>query len=70
MVNSKKKENSKKVDYQDLTKLIYQELSWLPLYIKQDGKVIPNADNNSEKYILDSLKIMKLKPKDLYSYLY
>jgi SAM-dependent methyltransferase len=65
MDNSEKKYTSKNVDYKNLTKLIYQELSWLPLYIKQDGKVIRNADNNAEKYILDSLKIMKLKPKDL-----
>jgi len=65
MDNLKKKYTSTNVDYKNLTKLIYQELSWLPLYIKQDGKVIRNADNNAEKYILDSLKIMKLKPKDL-----
>ena len=61
------KKNNKSVydNYENLTKFIYQELSWLPLYIKKDGKVIANADNNSEKYILDSLKIMKLKTKDL-----
>ena len=61
------KKNNKSADniYENLTKFIYQELSWLPLYIKKDGKVIANADNNSEKYILDSLKIMKLKTKDL-----
>ena len=57
--------NDKKNEYVNLTSLIYQELSWLPLYIKKDGKVIANADNNSEKYILDSLKVMKLKLKDL-----
>ena len=65
MDNLKKKYTSTNVDYKNLTKLIYQELSWLPLYIKQDGKVIRNADNNAEKYITDSLKIMKLKTKDL-----
>ena len=65
MDNNEKKNILKNMDYKNLTKLIYQELSWLPLYIKQDGKVIRNADNNAEKYILDSLKIMKLKPKDL-----
>lgn len=67
MSNSYKYKNSdlQNMNYSNLTKLIYQELSWLPLYIKEDGKVIRNADNNAEKYILDSLKIMKLKTKDL-----
>ena len=50
-------------DYKELTTLIYQDLAWGPLYIKKDGEVIKNADNNAEKYISDSLKILSLKKK-------
>ena len=52
-------------DYKELTTLIYQDLAWGPLYIKKDGEVIKNADNNAEKYISDSLKILSLKKSDL-----
>ena len=40
-------------NYKDLTRYIYQDLSWGRSDF--DGKVIDNADNN-EKYINDSLK--------------
>ncbi len=52
-------------NYKDLTRYIYQDLSWGPLFRFKDGKVIDNADNNAEKYINDSLKIMKIKPSEL-----
>jgi len=51
--------------YKDLTAFIYQDLSWGPLYRKKDGEILKDADNNAEKYILESLKILKLKPEDL-----
>ena len=38
----------------DLTRFIYQDLSWGPLFRYSDGNVMPNADNNAEKYINDS----------------
>jgi len=47
------------------TEFLYQKLAWGPLYKKADGKVIENLDNNSEKYIKKSLKIMKISPKSL-----
>ena len=55
----------KKSNYKDLTRFIYQDLSWGPLYRDGDGEVIPNADNNAEKYILESLDIMKIPVSDL-----
>ena len=65
MDKNNKKETFERNNYQRLTSLIFQELSWLPLWIKKDGDIIANADNNSEKYILDSLKIMNLTKKSL-----
>lgn len=65
MDKNNKKETFERNNYQRLTSLIFQELSWLPLCIKKDGDIIANADNNSEKYILDSLKIMNLTKKNL-----
>jgi SAM-dependent methyltransferase len=55
----------KKSNYKDLTRFIYQDLSWGPLYRQRDGEVIPNADNNAAKYILESLDIMKIPVSDL-----
>ena len=52
-------------EYKKLTTLIYEDLAWGPLYIKKDGEVIKNADNNAEKYINDSLKILSLNKKEL-----
>lgn len=52
-------------NYKDLTRFIYQDLSWGPLFRKTDGEVISNADNNAEKYIKESLDIMKIKVSDL-----
>lgn len=51
--------------YKELTSFVYQDLSWLPLYKKEDGAFIKNTDNNAEKYIKDSLKIFSLKESDL-----
>ena len=55
----------KSKNYKDLTRFIYQDLSWGPLFRKEDGKIIANADNNAEKYIKESLDIMKISPSDL-----
>ena len=55
--------NSK--NYKDLTRFIYQDSSWGPLFRKNDGEVIVNADNNAAKYINESLDIMKIPPSDL-----
>ena len=52
-------------NYKDLTRFIYQDLSWGPLFRYSDGNVMPNADNNAEKYINDSLEIMKIPVEDL-----
>lgn len=51
--------------YKNLTSFIYQDLAWGHIYRKKDGEVIKDGDNNAEKYILDSLKIMKIDVKDL-----
>ena len=51
--------------YKELTNLIYQHLAWGPLYKKNDGNFIKDADNKSEVYIKESLKIMKIKLSDL-----
>jgi hypothetical protein len=51
--------------YKEFTSFVFQDLSWLPLYKKEDGSFIENADNNAEKYIKDSLKIFSLKESDL-----
>ena len=55
--------NNKKNEYVNLTSLIYQELSWLPLYIKKDGKVIANADINWSKNIFRFIKSNETKAK-------
>ena len=55
----------KSKNYKDLTRFIYQDLSWGPLFRKKDGDVIVNADNNAEKYIKESLEIMKVSVSDL-----
>lgn len=52
-------------NYKNLTDFIYQELAWGPIYKIKDGKYVSNMDNKSEVYIKDSLKIMKIKLKDL-----
>jgi len=51
--------------YKEFTSFVFQDLSWLPLYKKEDGAFIKNLDNNAEKYIKDSLKIFSLKELDL-----
>ena len=55
----------KSKNYKDLTRFIYQDLSWGPLFREKDGEVISNADNNAEKYINESLDIMKIPVSDL-----
>lgn len=51
--------------YKDVTTFIYEDLAWGPLYRKKDGEIIKNADNNAEKYISDSLKILSINKADL-----
>ena len=52
-------------NYNELTKLIYQDLAWGPLYKKNDGAYIKDTDNKSEIYIKQSLKIMKIPIRHL-----
>ena len=52
-------------NYKSLTDFIYQELAWGPIYKIKDGNYVTNMDNKSEVYIRQSLKIMKIKLKDL-----
>ena len=47
------------------TRFLYQDISWGPLYKKEDGKILKNLDNNAEKYIKESLRIMNISPKQL-----
>ncbi len=61
----KKYMDFKSKNYKDLTRFIYQDLSWGPLFREKDGEVISNADNNAEKYINESLDIMKIPVSDL-----
>ena len=49
----------------NFTRNIYQKLAWGPLYKTKDGKVTESTDNNSQKYIKESLKIMKLSQNQL-----
>lgn len=49
----------------NLTSFIYEDLSWGNLYRVNDGSVKNYKDNNSEKYILESLRVMNIKPKAL-----
>ena len=52
-------------NYKNITTFIYEDLAWGPLYRKKDGEIIKNADNNAEKYILESLKVLSIKTRDL-----
>ena len=52
-------------NYEKITNLIYQSLAWGPTYKFKDGDYIKDADNKSDLYIKESLKIMKIKLKDL-----
>lgn len=57
-----------KKDYEKLTELVYGKLAWGPLFRAEKtdaNKVLKNLDNNAEKYILESLEIMKIKIKNL-----
>ena len=42
--------------YNEMTKLIYQDLAWGPIYKKNDGAYIKDTDNKSEIYVKQSLK--------------
>ena len=55
----------KKYNYKELTKFVYDNLSWGPLYRHKDGKTVSNKDNNSKKYIDETLDIMKIPVSDL-----
>jgi len=46
--------------YKNMTNFLYQELAWGPIFKKNDGKSIKNTDNNSEIYIKESLRKMKI----------
>ena len=52
-------------NYEKITNLIYQNLAWGPIYKFKDGDYLKDADNKSDLYIKESLKIMKIKLKDL-----
>ena len=49
-----------KKNYKDMTNFLYQELAWGPLFKKKDGKSIKNTDNNSEIYIKETFRKMKI----------
>ena len=51
--------------YNEMTKLIYQDLAWGPIYKKNDGAYIKDTDNKSEIYVKQSLKIMKIPLRSL-----
>ena len=56
------------INYKELTSFVYSNLSWGPLF--RDPKTDKNAptkdhDNSAEKYITESLDIMKFKKADL-----
>ena len=51
--------------YKEMTRLIYQDLAWGPIYKKSDGNYIKDTDNKSEIYIKKSLRIMKIPLKKL-----
>jgi hypothetical protein len=51
--------------YKNMTDFIYQELAWGPTYKNKDGSHIKDTDNNSERYIKESLKKMKISLKNL-----
>jgi len=55
----------KKYNYKELTEFVYDNLSWGPLYRHKDGKNVSNKDNNSKKYIDETLDIMKIPVSDL-----
>tara|TARA_B100001123_G_C15221489_1_gene991405 strand:+ start:317 stop:1447 length:1131 start_codon:yes stop_codon:yes gene_type:complete len=57
-----------KIEYKDLTNFVYSNLSWGPLFRDKktdENTPIKNLDTSAEKYITDSLKIMKIKPSEL-----
>jgi len=47
-------------NYEKITNLIYQNLAWGPIYKFKDGDYLKDADNKSDLYIKESLKIMKI----------
>lgn len=56
------------IKYKDLTNFIYSNLSWGPLFRDKEtdkNTSIKNLDTSAEKYINESLKIMKIKLSDL-----
>ena len=52
-------------DYAKKTDFIYGEQTWAPLFADGDGEEIDSTDNNARKYILESLAVMKVGPKEL-----
>ena len=51
--------------YEKLTRYVYENLSWGPLFRKNDGSKIINTDNNSSAYIKASLKKMNVSLSQL-----
>ena len=43
-------------NYEKITRYVYENLSWGPLFRKKDGTKILNTDNDSSAYIKESLK--------------
>ena len=43
-------------NYEKLTRFVYENLSWGPLFREKDGSRIANTDNDSSEYIKISLK--------------
>ena len=59
------KKNATQKNYEKITRYVYENLSWGPLFRKKDGKKILNTDNDSSTYIKYSLKKMNIKLSQL-----
>ena len=52
-------------NYEKLTRFVYENLSWGPLFREKDGSRIANTDNDSSEYIKISLKKMNIRLSQL-----
>ena len=59
------KKNLTQKNYEKITRHVYENLSWGPLFRKKDGAKIINTDNDSSAYIKESLKKMNIKVSQL-----
>lgn len=57
--------NFNQKNYEKLTRYVYENLSWGPLFRKKDGSKIINTDNDSTTYIKQSLRRMNIKLSQL-----